>query len=257
MMLSDSHAHLDDARFENEVESIIGNAREAGVGFILNPGCNVPTSQRAVALSQEYPEVYAGVGFHPSDCSDFVESIHIPMLRDWCALEKTLAIGEIGLDYYYDDGAPREVQKKVFEAQIDLANTLAMPIIVHDRDAHGDTLDMVRSCLQPEAGGVFHSYSGSVEMARQLLDMGLYLSIGGPLTFKNSRKAPDVVAYAPLDRLLIETDSPYLTPEPLRGKRNEPAYVAYVAKKVAEIKGISVDAVAEQTSQNCRALFKF
>ena len=256
-MLSDSHAHLDDERFKGEVDDIVNNAREAGIGFILNPGCDEETSRNAVKLSQKYPEVYAAVGFHPSDCAHFDLNTHIPMFKEWLGMKKTLAIGEIGLDYHYDDGAPRDLQKKVFEAQIDLANELQVPIIVHDRDAHGDSFAMVKSCLKPETGGVFHSYSGSVEMARDLLDLGLYLSIGGPLTFKNSRKAPDVVAYMPLDRLLIETDSPYMTPVPFRGKRNEPAYVAYVAQKVAEIKGITVEEVAEQTSQNCRDLFKY
>ena len=254
-MLADSHAHLDDERFENEVDTIIENALEAGIGFILNPGTEESTSVRAIELSQTYDIVYAGVGFHPSDCASFDKNKHPKMIRKWCEQDKVLAIGEIGLDYYYDDGAPRGLQKKVFEEQIGLANELKKPIIVHDRDAHGDCLDMVKSCLDPNVGGVFHSYSGSVEMAKILLDFGLYLSIGGPLTFKNSRKAPDVVKYMPLDRLLIETDSPYLTPVPYRGKRNEPAYVRFVAEKVAEIKEIPVEEVQETTFENCRRLF--
>lgn len=254
-MLSDSHAHLDDAQFEQEVDQIVANARAAGVGFILDPACDEATSRKVVDLSAAYDMVYAAVGFHPSDCEVFEADRHIPMLEDWLKREKTLAVGEIGLDYHYDDGAPRAVQKKAFAAQIDLANRMGVPIIVHDRDAHGDSLDMVRACLKPETGGVFHSYSGSVEMARQLLDLGLYLSIGGPLTFKNSRKAPEVVAYMPLDRLLIETDSPYMAPVPHRGTRNEPAYVALVAEKVAQIKGISVEDVQTQTTANCRTLF--
>lgn len=256
-MLSDSHAHLDDARFDGETDQIIENALKEDMGFILNPGCDEASSRRAVALSEQYDIVYAAVGFHPSDCTSFDLNRHEAMLRAWCALPKTLAIGEIGLDYYYDDAAPHAVQKRVFEAQIALANDLNKPIIVHDRDAHGDSLDMVRSCLKPETSGVFHSYSGSVEMARQLLDHNLYIAIGGPLTFKNSRKAPDVVAYVPLDRLLIETDSPYLTPVPFRGKRNEPAYVRYVAEKVAEIKQLPVETVRAAVFDNCRRLFKF
>lgn len=256
-MLSDSHAHLDDQRFEGEVDAIINRAKEADIGFILNPGVEEKTSIRAIELSQAYDIVYAGVGFHPSDCTAFDWSIHPKMIKAWCENSKVLAIGEIGLDYYYDDGAPREIQKKVFEEQIGLANELKKPIIVHDRDAHGDCMEIVKSCLDPNVGGVFHSYSGSVEMAKVLLDFGLYLSIGGPLTFKNSRKAPDVVGYMPLDRLLIETDSPYLTPVPFRGKRNEPAYVQHVAQKVAEIKSISVESVVEKTFENARALFGF
>ncbi|MDO4287590.1 MAG: TatD family hydrolase [Eubacterium sp.] len=256
-MLTDSHAHLDDARFEGEVPQIIENARAAGIGFILNPGCEEKSSARAVELSETWKEVYAAVGFHPSDCAAFEEDTHIPMLETWLSREKTLAVGEIGLDYYYDDGAPKALQKKVFEIQMDLANRVGKPIIVHDRDAHGDCLAMVKTCLMPETGGVFHCYSGSVEMARELLDFGLYISIGGPLTFKNSRKAPDVVKYVPMDRLLIETDSPYLAPVPFRGKRNEPAYVRCVAEKVAELKEMSVEAVMAATAENCRRLFKF
>lgn len=256
-MLIDSHAHLDDARFEGEVDQIIDRAKEAGIGFILNPGCEEKSSATAVKLSETWEMVYAAVGFHPSDCASFEASAHLPMLKEWLSRDKVLAVGEIGLDYYYDDGAPRDLQKKVFEIQMDLANQVKKPIIVHDRDAHGDCLDMVKACLDPETGGVFHSYSGSVEMARDLLDFGLYLSIGGPLTFKNSRKAPDVVKYMPLDRLLIETDSPYLTPVPYRGKRNEPAYVRFVAEKVAELKAIPVETVLEATEENARRLFRF
>lgn len=256
-MLSDSHAHLDDARFENEQDLIIERAMQAGISFILNPGCEEKSSAAAVALSERYDILYAGVGFHPSDCAAYDPQKHEPMLKQWLDLPKTLAIGEIGLDYYYDDGAPRALQKKVFESQMALANETHKPIIVHDRDAHGDCLDMVLQCLEPETSGVFHSYSGSVEMAKILLDHNLYISIGGPLTFKNSRKAPDVVAYVPMDRLLIETDSPYLTPVPFRGKRNEPAYVQYVAEKVAEIKKMDVGAVKKATFDNCRRLFKF
>ncbi|MEG0075093.1 MAG: TatD family hydrolase [Eubacterium sp.] len=255
MILSDSHAHLDDERFENEVDEIVNNARKQGIDFILNPGCDEKTSRRAVELSENYDLIYAGVGFHPSDCSAFDREVHPQMIREWCALDKTLAIGEIGLDYFYEDGAPRELQKKVFEEQMALANALKKPIIVHDRDAHGDCLEMVKSCLDPETGGVFHSYSGSVEMAKVLLDRGFYLSIGGPLTFKNSRKAPDVVKYMPIERLLIETDSPYLTPVPYRGKRNEPAYVRFVAEKVGELKGLTAEAVGLMTMENCKRLF--
>ncbi|MEG0379257.1 MAG: TatD family hydrolase [Eubacterium sp.] len=255
MILADSHAHIDDEKFGNETDTIVENARAAGVRFILNPGCEEKTSARAVELSETYDIVYAGVGFHPSDCMSFESGVHTKMLEEWCARDKTLAIGEIGLDYYYEDGAPKEIQKKVFEEQMDLANTLKKPIIVHDRDAHGDSMEMVRACLKPETGGVFHSYSGSVEMARVLLDMGLYLSIGGPLTFKNSRKAPEVVSYMPIDRLLIETDSPYLTPVPYRGKRNEPAYVQFVAREVARIKGMTEEEVGRITTENYRRLF--
>lgn len=256
-MLTDSHAHLDDEQYAGEVDGVIDRARAAGMTFILNPGCDEPTSQRAVALSETYDLVYAAVGFHPSDCAAYDPAIHRPMMKAWCDRPKTLAIGEIGLDYHYDDGAPRDLQKKVFEEQMGLAGEWGLPIIIHDREAHGDTLDMVKACMNRETSGVFHSYSGSVEMAREILNLGMTLSIGGPLTFKNSRKAPDVVAYVPMDRLLIETDSPYLTPVPFRGTRNEPAYTRYVAEKVAEIKGLTVEEVEAATFANCKALFKF
>lgn len=255
-MLTDSHAHLDDIQFQDDLEQVIMNAEAADIGFILNPGTEEHTSARAVALAEEHPIIYAGVGFHPSDAEHFAENDHLPLLKHWLSLPKVLAVGEIGLDYYWPDGAPREVQKKVFETHIDLANRTGKPIIVHDRDAHGDSLAMVKALLDPDVGGVFHAYSGSVEMARELLDHGLYLSFGGPLTFKNSRKAPEVVAYAPLDRLLIETDSPYMAPVPNRGKRNEPAYVAHVAEKMAEVKGLTVEEVRKATWENCRRLFK-
>lgn len=253
--LSDSHAHLDDSRYDSDRENVIHESEEAGVGFILNPAVNEHSARCALELSKEFDIVYAAVGFHPSDCRDFDPDVHLPMMEAWCQDDKVLAIGEIGLDYYYDDGAPPDLQKKVFETQIDLANRMELPIIVHNREAHRDTYEMVRDLLDEESGGVFHAYSGSVEMAKQLLDLGLYISIAGPLTFKNARKAPDVVAYVPLDRLLLETDSPYLTPMPYRGKRNHPAYVRYIAEKIADIKNIPYEDVMYQTFENCKTLF--
>ena len=255
--LTDTHAHLDDERFAEDLDDVILRAKAAGMGFILNPGCEDRSSAKAIELSERYDLVYAAVGFHPSDCLRYDPAIHEPMIRKWCAREKVLAIGEIGLDYYYDDGAPREIQKKVFEDQIGLAGELNLPIIIHDRDAHGNSLEMVRSNLNREASGVFHSYSGSVEMAREILDLGMYISIGGPLTFKNARKTPEVVAYVPADRLLIETDSPYLTPVPFRGKRNEPAYTAYVLEKMAAIKSMDVNVLKQITYENAKRLFRF
>jgi len=250
-MLADSHAHLDDLKYEGIVEEIIDNAKKNEVGLIVNPGCDEPTSLKAIALSQKYDMVYANVGFHPEFSQTYDQTIHEKMIREWTKNKKVVGIGEIGLDYYYEDNPDRAIQKKVFEAQMGLAGELGLPVVIHDREAHQDTLEMIRACMNRETGGSLHCYSGSVEMARQLLDMGLYIGIDGPITFKNARKIPDVVAYVPLDHLLIETDSPYLTPEPFRGKRNEPANVKYVAEKIAEIRGISVEAVQEATWQNC------
>ena len=256
-MLTDTHCHLDDEQFTEDLDAVIERARAVDIGFILDPGVNAEASARAVEISETYDIVYAAVGYHPSDCVDFDAARHIPMIRQWAEHPKVLAIGEIGLDYYYDDGAPRDVQKRVFETQVGLAGELGLPIIVHDRDAHGDALAIVKANLNQEASGVFHCYGGSVEMARELLDMGLYLGFDGPLTFKNARKAPDVVAYAPADRLLIETDSPYMAPVPLRGRRNESSYIVHIAAKMAEYKNISVDDMIRITTENANRLFRF
>lgn len=256
-MLTDTHTHLDDIQFKGEVDAVIQRALDAGMGFILNPGVDEATSAQAVAFSEAYDVMYAGVGFYPDNAAEFDEAKHLPMMRDWCALKKTLAIGEIGLDYHYDDGAPRDLQKKVFETQVAFAGSVNLPIVIHDRDAHGDTMAIVKSTMNRESGGEFHCYSGSVEMAREILDLGMYLGFGGALTFKNARKAPEVVAYAPLDRLLLETDAPYMAPVPLRGTRNEPRNTQLVAEKIAEIKKIDVEDVIEATWQNAKRLFRF
>ncbi|MDD2414511.1 MAG: TatD family hydrolase [Eubacteriaceae bacterium] len=256
-MLRDTHAHLDDAQFNQDVPGVIDRAKAAGMDFILDPGCDEATSAQAVALSEHWDIVYAAVGFHPSDCEAFDPDRHLPMLTRWCQKPKTLAIGEIGLDYHYDDGAPKALQQKVFATQMELAGNLGLPVIIHDRDAHGDSLAMVQAHLNRETSGVFHSYSGSVETARQIFDLGMMIAIGGPLTFKNARKTPDVVAYAPLDRLLIETDSPYMAPVPRRGQRNEPSFVRLVAEKMAAIKKLDVETVIEATAANAQRLFQF
>ena len=247
-MLTDSHAHLDDEQYAGEVDGVIDRARAAGMTFILNPGCDEPTSRRAVALSETYDLVYAAVGFHPSDCAAYDPAIHRPMMKAWCDRPKTLAIGEIGLDYHYDDGAPRDLQKKVFEEQMGLAGEWGLPIIIHDREAHGDSLAIVREF--PAVRGVFHCFSGSVEMAEELLKLGWMLSFNGAITFKNARKAPEVIAAVPLERMMVETDAPYLTPVPFRGKRNDSGYVHLVAEKIAQLKGLPAEQVERQTWEN-------
>ena len=256
-MLTDTHCHLDDKQLQEDLDAVIECAEAVDIGFILDPGVNAETSARAMEISDAYDIVYAAVGYHPSDCVDFEAVRHIPLIQKWAKHPKVLAIGEIGLDYYYDDGAPREVQKRVFETQVGLAGELGLPIIVHDRDAHGDALAIVKANLNRESSGVFHCYGGSVEMARELLDLGLYLGFDGPLTFKNARKAPDVVAYAPADRLLIETDSPYMAPVPLRGRRNESSYIVHIVAKMAQYKNVSVDEMIRITTENANRLFKF
>lgn len=253
-MLIDSHAHIDDEKFNEDREAVLENARAAGVELIINPGADEASSFRAVAMSEKYPMIYATVGIHPHDAKDYLPQKHDALLREWAKKEKVVAIGEIGLDYHYDY-SPRDVQQEVFIRQLIIAKAVKLPIVIHNRESMEDMVRILKDHFAPEYGGIMHSYSGSVEMARVFLDMGFHLSISGPLTFKNARKLPEVVAMMPLDRLLIETDSPYLTPTPYRGKRNEPAYVALVAAEIARIRGMTVEEVAEITTQNAKRVF--
>ncbi|AFA47409.1 TatD family hydrolase [Acetobacterium woodii] len=253
-MLIDSHAHIDDEKFNEDREAVLANAREAGVEIIINPGADEASSYRAVEMSEKYPMVYATVGIHPHDAKDYDEKKHGALLKTWAEKEKVVAIGEIGLDYHYDY-SPRDVQQEVFIKQMVIAKETALPIVIHNRESMEDMVRILKSYFVPEYGGIMHSYSGSVEMAKVFLEMGFYLSISGPLTFKNARKLPEVVAMMPLDRLLVETDSPYLTPTPYRGKRNEPAYVRLVAAEIARIRGISLEEVAEASTQNAKKVF--
>ncbi|MGV8905886.1 MAG: TatD family hydrolase [Acetobacterium sp.] len=253
-MLIDSHAHIDEEKYDLDREEILENARVAGVELIINPASDEASSRRAVALSEKVDMVYATVGFHPHDAKAYDFKEHGRMLREWAQKDKVVAIGEIGLDYHYDL-SPRELQQSVFVEQVMIAKEMALPIVIHNRESMEDMWRLLKEHFAPELGGVMHSYSGSVEMAKMFLDMGLYLSISGTLTFKNARKLPEVVAMMPLDRLLVETDSPYLTPTPHRGKRNEPAYVRFVAQEVARIRGMSIAAVEEITAENTKRVF--
>jgi len=252
-MLFDTHAHLDDHKFDNDRDNVIKQCREEGVELILNAGADVETSVKSIALAKEYDFIYAAVGVHPHSASDMDEDT-ISVLASLAENKKVRAIGEIGLDYHYDY-SPRDVQKRRFIEQIDLARQLKLPVIVHDREAHGDIMDIFKKNRIKEVGGVLHSFSGSAEMALECLRLGLYISISGPVTFANAKKTIEAVKEVPMDMLLIETDSPYLTPVPHRGKRNYPGYVRYVAEKVAEIKGLSYEEVAQKTNENGRRLF--
>lgn len=252
-MLFDTHAHLDDGRFDEDRKQVIQQCKDEGVALILNAASNVHTSLKSIALAKEFDFIYASVGVHPHDAKS-MDDMTIDVLRDLAANPKVKAIGEIGLDYHYDF-SPRDVQKQRFMEQIDLAKQLKLPIIVHDRESHGDIMDIFHKMNVKDMGGVLHSFSGSVEMARECLKLGFYLSISGPLTFKNNVKTIEVVKETPLDMLLIETDSPYLTPVPYRGQRNYPGYVRYVAEKIAEIKGIAFEEVAQKTLENGKRLF--
>lgn len=253
-MLIDSHAHLDDKRFDKDRADIIKNLKKENVSIVINPGASFASSVRAVSLSEKYDLIYAAVGIHPHDVKDMDENT-IEALENLAKREKVVAIGEIGLDYYYDN-SPRDLQKKWFREQIKLAKKVKLPIIVHDRDAHADTLHIIKEELDDNLTGVLHCYSGGAQLAKEFIEMGFYISFAGPITFNNSKVSKLVAKEIPLDKILIETDSPYLTPHPHRGKRNEPLYVHYVAQMIAQIKEISFEEVARVTSQNTKTLFK-
>lgn len=252
-MLFDTHAHVEDEKFSEDYEEVVKRAKDSGVELILDVGCDIENSKKAIALAEKYPFFYAAVGLHPHDARLFNDEMKDEFIK-LAKHPKVVAIGEIGLDYYYDF-SPRDVQREVFRKQIRMAKELKLPIIIHDRDAHADCLDIVKEEKAEEVGGVFHAFSSSVEMAEEVLKHNFYISIGGALTFKNNKKTVKVAEWVPLDKLLIETDCPYLTPVPFRGKRNEPAYVKLVAEKIAEIKGISYEEVAKAALENGKKLF--
>ena len=252
-MLFDTHAHMDDRAFDNDRAELLRSLPEQGLELVMNPGCSLESSRNASRLSQKYNYLYAAVGSHP-DAADEVNEEVLEEYRKLCKLNpKIKAIGEIGLDYHYED-IPRELQLKAFRAQMALAKELGLPAIVHERDAHEDGMAVVREF--PEVTGVFHCYSGSAEMARQLVDKGWYIGFTGVLTFKNARKAVEVAASIPLERIVLETDCPYMAPEPFRGKRNHPGYLYRMAEKLAEIRGMSVEEIHTVTVENGRRLYK-
>ena len=252
-MLFDTHAHLDDRAFECDREDLIASLPQQGVGLVMNPGCSLESSRNASALSQTYGHVYAAVGSHP-DAADEVNEQVLEEYRKLCKLNpKIRAIGEIGLDYHYED-IPRQLQLKAFRAQMELARELGLPAIVHERDAHADGMAVVEEF--PEVTGVFHCYSGSYEMAKWLIDRGWYIGFTGVLTFKNARKAVEVAEKIPLDRLVLETDCPYMSPEPFRGKRNDPGKLYRMAERLAEIRGFSVEQIHAITTENGKRLYR-
>ncbi len=252
-MFFDTHAHYDDKGFDNDRDLVLKKAYEGGVKYILSASTDIASSVENISLTQKYDFIYTAVGIHPHNVLDINNQI-ISALADFASYPGVVAIGEIGLDYYYDN-APREIQKMWFSKQLSLAVNLKKPVIVHDREAHEDTMDIIKSENARNVGGVFHCYSGSVEMAREVLNQNFYISIAGAITFKNVKRLQEVVKYIPEDRLLIETDSPYLTPEPFRGKRNDSSYIHLIAERIAAIKGKSVREIAEITTLNARKLF--
>lgn len=250
-MYFDTHAHYDSGAFNADRFDILGSMPDAKVGLIVNPGCDLESSKTAIGLAERFNFVYAAVGWHPEDMDKLTDKAFAELER-LAEHPKCLAIGEIGLDYYWDDTHKAE-QKELFKKQIELAIRLNKPVIVHDREAHGDSLEIVRDFS--ELRGVFHCFSGSVEMAAELLKRGWYLGFDGPITYKNARKAIEVLEFCPLDKIVIETDSPYLTPVPNRGKRNDSRQLEFVVNKIAEIKGINADEVENITFENGKKLF--
>ena len=248
-----THTHLNDAKFQADVKETVQRARSVGVTRMINMGDTLESSERAVNLAESYEGRYAGVGIHPEEAVEMT-SREDDILAGWTDMPKVVAIGEIGLDYYWKGNAPKDVQKRSLLEQLDLAKQFDLPVIIHDRDAHGDILEI----FQKEVTGVravFHCYSGSLEMAKELLKRGFYLGFGGTSTYKNAAKVREVLQYVPDDLLLFETDSPYLTPVPYRGKRNQPGYTELVARNAAEVRGTTFEALAAQTTKNVKTLF--
>lgn len=251
-MLFDTHAHYDDERFDSDREAVLSALPGAGVGLVVKPGCTLAASRAAIDLAARFPHVYAAVGLHPEDCGDFAPE-QMDLLRAMAGQPKVVAIGEVGLDYYWKENPPAARQKDVLYRQMELAGELGLPVIFHDRDAHADSLRAVKDF--PGVRGVFHCYSGSVEDAETLLEAGWLLSFNGAATFRNARKAPEVIRAVPLKKIMIETDAPYLTPEPHRGERNDSRFVHLVAEKIAEIKGLTPRQVEDATWETGRRFF--
>ena len=253
-LLVDTHAHIDVDRFDEDREEMLARAGEAGLLAIINMGDSIQSSARSVAMAKQYDMVYTGVGIHPEEARPMTQADE-DMLAGWAQEAKVVAIGEIGLDYYWvKDEEQRKLQREIFIRQLDIARQLHLPVCVHDREAHGDTLAILKKEAR-DVRGVMHCYSGSLEMAKELMKLDWFIGVDGPLTFKNAAKLPEIVQRLPLERILVETDCPYMAPVPMRGKRNEPAYVYHVAAKLAELRQVSFDEVALQTTSNAQELY--
>lgn len=248
----DSHAHLDEERFDEDRDELIKSLKENAISYVINPSSDMETSRRVVELSNKYDNIFAAVGIHPHDAEGFKEE-DLDELRELSNNEKVVAIGEIGLDYYYDN-SPRDIQKEVFRKQLELSHELDLPVIIHTRDAMGDTYDILKE-FEGRVRGVMHCYTGSIEMAEKFMKLGFYISIAGPVTFKNAVNVREMAKQIPLERLLIETDSPYLAPVPNRGKRNDSTNVRYVADMLANLKEIQIDKIIEHSRENTVKLF--
>ena len=252
-LIFDSHAHYDDEQFDPDREALLGKALpEAGVCGILNMGADLQGCYDTAALTEQYSYVYGAVGIHP-ECAKELPENWLTVLRELLKKEKIVAVGEIGLDYHWLDSCPKERQQEVFSTQLELSRELSLPVAVHDREAHADTLEFLRR-YRPQ--GVVHCFSGSVEMAREVVKLGMYVGIGGVVTFKNARHAVEVAKELPLDRLLLETDAPYMAPEPYRGKRNDSSLILHVAKRIGELRGEAPEVILQAAGEKTRRLFR-
>lgn len=252
-MLFDTHVHVNAEQFNEDLEDVIERAKEAGVNNMVVVGFDRPTIIRAMELIEAYDYMYAAVGWHPVDAIDMTGE-DLLWIEELSNHPKVVAIGEMGLDYHWDK-SPKEVQMEVFRKQIRLAKKVGLPIIIHNREATADIVKILKEEEASEVGGIMHCFSGSAETALECINMNFYISLGGPVTFKNAKKPKEVAAAVPLDRLLIETDCPYLAPHPYRGKRNEPSYVKFVAEQIAEIKQLTIEEVSKATTENAKKLF--
>lgn len=252
-MIFDTHAHYDDEQFNEDRVELLNSMEEQGVGTIINVSATYNSCRKVIALAKEYPFVYAAVGIHPDEVGSLNEETFAQM-KELFKEEKVVAVGEIGLDYYWDN-EPREVQKKWFIRQLELARELDLPVLIHSREAAADTMEIMKEHAKG-LSGVIHCYSYSEEMAQEYIKMGFYIGVGGVVTFKNAKKLKEVVENIPLTSIVLETDCPYMAPEPNRGKRNNSAYIRYVAEKIAELKGITYEEVVEQTEKNAREMYR-
>ncbi len=253
-MIFETHAHYDDEKFDEDRDALLSSMKENGIGRIINVSANLESLENTRKLMEQYPFIYGAFGLHPDEVGDLNEDV-MERMRGLCRLEKAVAVGEIGLDYYWDK-ENHEKQQYWFRRQIALAREEKLPMIIHSREAAADTLRVMKEEKSEEIGGVIHCFSYSAEMAEEYLKMGFYLGIGGVVTFKNAKKIKEVVQMAPMERILLETDSPYLAPVPYRGKRNSSLYLPYVVREIAEIKGISEEEVIEMTEKNAVRLFQ-
>lgn len=253
-MIFESHAHYDDDAFDEDRDTLLPSLPENGIATVINVGASLESCKTTIGLMEKYPFVYGAIGVHPNETAELNEE-NFKWLKEQCTLEKVVVVGEIGLDYYWNEPEPA-IQKKWFEKQLEMAREVKLPVIIHSRDAAKDTLDIMKSFHAEEIGGVIHCFSYTKEMAREFLNMDFYFGIGGVITFKNARKLKEAVEYIPIDKILLETDSPYLAPEPNRGKRNSSLNLPYVAKEIAAIKNMDYEEVVAITEKNAKELFR-